>query len=58
MPTTPQPAQPVRRSSVFGWAIPVAIVVLLVAGAIGTLANGWVPADLIGADGLAATTTR
>jgi hypothetical protein len=29
--------------------------VLLVAGAVGSLAKGLVPADLIGADGMAAT---
>jgi hypothetical protein len=54
MPAPIQPAQPPRPRA-FTWTIPAALAVLLVAGAIGSLANGRVPADLIGADGMAAT---
>jgi hypothetical protein len=54
MPTPVQPAQQ-RRLRAFTWTIPAALAVLLVAGAIGSLSSGLVPADLIGADGLAAT---
>jgi hypothetical protein len=54
MPTPVQPAQQPRPRA-FAWTIPAALAVLLVAGAIGSLANGLVPADLIGADGMAAT---
>ncbi len=49
-----QPA-PQPRFRAFTWTIPAALAVLLVAGAIGSLSNGLVPADLIGADGMAAT---
>ena len=44
-----------RDSRAFAWTLPAALAVLLAIGAIGSLANGIVPADLIGADGLAAT---
>lgn len=54
MPAPVQPAQQPRPRA-FTWTIPVALAVLLVAGAIGSLANGLVPVDLIGADGMAAT---
>ena len=54
MPTPVHPAQQ-RRSRAFGWTLPAALAVLLAVGAIGSLASGALPPDLIGADGLAAT---
>jgi hypothetical protein len=54
MPAPVQPAQQPRPRA-FTWTIPAALAVLLVAGAVGSLAKGLVPADLIGADGMAAT---
>jgi hypothetical protein len=54
MPAPVQPAQQPRPRA-FVWTIPAALAVLLVAAAIGGLSGGLVPADLIGADGMAAT---
>jgi hypothetical protein len=53
----PAPAQPAQqpRPRAFTWTIPAVLAALLVAGAIGSLSNGLVPADVIGADGMAAT---
>jgi hypothetical protein len=50
-----QSAKSKGRLSAFAWTIPAVLAVLLAACAVGSLASGSVPPDLIGADGLAAT---
>ena len=54
MPTT-QPAVRPRKVLNFSWMIPATLVVLLAAGAVGSLIGGLPSADMMGADGMART---